>query len=167
MRPSKKSLGVSVIVCLIGLSFAATLFGYYFYFPLAATVVVSLAAFLVRIRGIRSGLPEPYGRGKVSKIDVKGTGRSGFLLLLGGVLSTVGLLATVFFLPPVVFLALIFGFISGMPLSEVAYFILVARYEAISGSRIYLITEEAGQPGEAASLVKSFEMRRRRSGSAG
>ncbi len=155
-----KSLGLSIAVCSAALYLAALLFGYLdFYMPFAAVLVIALAALWLRARGLRSGLPEPYGKGKVSTTDTKRATRVGLLIALGGALSTVVLLASVFFLPPAVFIAVVFGIMAGLPLNEVVFFALVARYERISKSRIFLITEETEEGGKTA-LVKTFELRR-------
>jgi hypothetical protein len=127
--------------------------------PLAVVLVVAFAAVWLRVRGLRSGLPEPYGKGKASTTDAKRAVRLGLLMVLGGVLCTVVLLGSVYFLPPAVFFAVVFGLTAGLPLSEIVFFVLVTRYERISESRIFLITEETeGEEGRA-TLVKTFEMR--------
>lgn len=153
-----KSLGMSILVCPAALYVASLFFGYYyFYMPLAAVLVVALAAAWFRIRGLRSGLPEPYGRGKASTTDAKGAARVGLLIVLGGVLCTVVLLGSAYFLPPPVLFALVFGLAAGLPLNEIVFFILVTRYERISESRIFLVTEEVEDAGKSA-LVKTFEL---------
>jgi hypothetical protein len=158
-RPSMKSLGLSVLVCLVALYFAFLVFGYYLYVPLGAAVIVAMAAVWVRNRSLRQGLPEPYGKGKVSTIDAKKATRQGILIMLVGAFATVGLLGSVYLLPPVVFFTVVFGLAAGLPLNEVVFFALVARLERTSESKIFLITEEVENKGEPA-LVKTYRMGR-------
>ena len=154
-----KSLGMSAVVCPAALYLASLFFGYYyFYMPLAAVLIVAFAVVWFRTRGLRSGLPQPYGKGRASTTDAKKAVRQGLLIVLGGALATVGLLGSVYFLPPPVFFAVVFGLAAGLPLNEIAFFVLVTRLERKSESRIFVITEEAEEGGEAA-LVKTIEMR--------
>lgn len=159
VRPSVKSLGLSVLVCPVALYFAFLLFGYYLYVPLGAALVVAAAAVWFRTRRLRAGLPEPYGKGKASTTDTKKAAREGLLTLLVGALATVGLLGSVYVLPPPVFFTVVFGLAAGMPLNEIALFVLVTRLERTSGSRIFLITEEIEDDGKPA-LLRTFEMGR-------
>jgi len=158
-----RSLGLSILVCTAALYLAGLLFGLYdLYIPLAAILLTAIAVVWLRARGLRSGLPSPYGRGKVSKTDAKRAIRQGLLIILGAALSTLVLLGSVYLLPAAAFFAVVFGLMGGLPLNEIVFFVLVARYERVSGSRIFMVSEEREESGESA-VVKTYEMRPRRS----
>jgi len=159
VRPSKKSLVLSLLVSAGGLYLSVWAFGYLAYLPLTVSLLVALVAFAYRTRGLRSGLPEPYGRGKATTTDTAHATRIGLLMTLGGVLVTLFLFGSVFFLPPIFFLTVVFGIIVGLPVNEIAFFGLVERYEWKTETRIFQVTEETEHEGRAA-LVKSLEMRR-------
>lgn len=124
---------------------------------------MAAAAVWIRTRSLRAGLPEPYGKGKVSTIDAKKATRDGLLLALAGALATFGVLGSVYVLPPVVFFSLVFGLAAGLPMSEIVFFAVVARLEKASESRIFRVTEETEDEGKPA-LVKTLTMRRSQPG---
>ncbi|MGD0476593.1 MAG: hypothetical protein ABSB29_00310 [Nitrososphaerales archaeon] len=156
-RPSVKSLVFSLVLFSAAAYVGWKLFLNYLYEPLAAAAVVALLVTLFRFRGIRSGLPAPYGRGRVSIIDEKAALRSGVLIVLGGIISMVGLMASVFLIPPEQYFVLLIGVIAGLPLSQAVFFALVAIVEAGSRSKIFWVTEETKKD-ERAVLVKTVEM---------
>jgi len=148
---------VSAIVFACALLLASRFFPHDFYVPVTAALVVSLSVTWFRFRGLRSGLPSPYGRGRSSSVSARSAARSGILLMLGGVLSLVLVLGSVYFLPPVAFFGLVFGLMAGLPLEELVFFGLVTRLERASDTRIFSVTEEAGDEGDLV-LVKTVEM---------
>jgi hypothetical protein len=157
LRPSLKSLGLSLVVCPSALYLGWQFFGNLFYAPLLAALAVALAPTWFRMRGLRSSLPEPYGNGRVSTIDASAAARSGLLIVLVGMISMVGLMGSVFILPPVVFFVLVFGLMAGLPLNEVVFFGLVTRLERKTHSRIFAVTEETSESGRTV-LVKTVEL---------
>jgi hypothetical protein len=99
-RPSIKSLLLSVLVFSGVIYLSATRFFFYdTYLPLGVALVIALAVFAYRSRNLREKMPEPYGKGRTSTVDAKAALRSGILLSVGGGLSLVGLMGSVFFLP--------------------------------------------------------------------
>jgi hypothetical protein len=152
-----KSLVFSLLVTSAVAYLGWELFLYYLYEPLIATAIVALLVAWFRFRGLRSGLPAPYGRGRVSIIDEKASMRSGVLLVLGGIISVGGLMASVYLLPPELYFIVLIGVVAGLPLSQAVYFALVASVEAKSHSRVFLATEETTRDG-ADVLVKTVEM---------
>ncbi len=152
-----KSLVFSIVVSSATAYVGWELLLYYLYEPLTVAAVVAILVALFRFRSLRSGMPAPFGLGRASVIDEKATARSGFLLVLGGIISVVGLMGSVFFIPPELYFVLLLGIIAGLPLSVIVFFALVAFVEARSSSRIYLVAEEATKEGETV-LVKTVEM---------
>ncbi|MGD0395403.1 MAG: hypothetical protein ABSB26_00650 [Nitrososphaerales archaeon] len=142
VRPGVKSLILSSAVCPAALYLASGLPFDGFYEPLSATLLVSIAVSWYRVRGLRRSLPEPYGRGGVTTVDPDSATRSGLLITLGGAVLMVGLMGSVFFLPPVAFFAVVFGLTAGLPLSVIVFFVQVSRLERISQGRIYSVIEE-------------------------
>lgn len=159
LRPTLKSLGLSLVVCPSALILGWSLFGYLFYAPLLASLAVALAVVWFRMRGLKSALPEPYGNGRVSKIDARTAVRSGVLIILAGVLSLVVFMGGFYLLPSEAFFlfVLVFGLMAGLPLSEIVFFALVTRLERKSKSRILAVTEETSENGKTV-LVKTVEL---------
>ena len=157
VRPSVRSIAVSAVVLAGSLTLASQVFQYYVYAPLLAAIGISLSVTWFRFRSLRSMMPEPYGGGKRSSIDAKKAARSGILIVLGGILTLVVVMGSVFVLPPVAFFALIFGIMAGLPLEELLFFGLVTRLEKKSETRIFSVTEETGEE-ESTVLVKTVEM---------
>jgi hypothetical protein len=159
VRPSRRSLGLSVVVCASALFMAGSqvFFFYQFYMPILATASVCLVVSWFRVRGLRMALPEPYGAGRVSTIDAKSTVRSGLMIVLGGILALVVLLGSVYVLPPPVFFATVFGLIAGLPLTEVVLFLQVVLLEKRANGRIFSVSEESRRDGEPV-LIKTVEL---------
>jgi hypothetical protein len=156
-RPSVKILVFSLAVFSAAVYVGWALLFNSMYEPLAAAAVVALLVTLFRFRGLRSGLPTPYGRGRVSIIDEKAASRSGVLLVLGGFISMVGLMASVVLIPPELYFVLLIGVIAGLPVSQAVFFAVVAIVEARSRSKIFWVTEETTKD-ERTVLVKTVEM---------
>ena len=156
-RPSVKILVFSLAVFSAAVYVGWELLFNSLYEPLAAAAIVALLVTLFRFRGLRSGLPTPYGRGRVSIIDEKSAYRSGLLLVLGGFVSMVGLVASVAVIPPELYFVLLMGIIAGLPVSQAVFFALVAIVEARSRSKIFWVTEETTKH-EKTVLVKTVEM---------
>ena len=74
-----------------------------------------------------------------------------------GAASMIGVMGTVFLLPPALAFALIFGLMIGLPLSNALYFAEVSLLEKKVGGEIYSVTEES-EADEVAVLRKSFEI---------
>jgi hypothetical protein len=125
--------------------------------PVVAALVVSSSVTWFRFRGLRAGLPRPYGHGRASSVDARSAARSGVFIALGGIVSVGAVLGSVFVLPPVVFFALVFGLAAGLPLEELVFFTLVTRLERGSKTRIFSVTEETGRDDDVV-LVKTVEM---------
>jgi hypothetical protein len=159
LRPSLKSLGLSLLVCPSALYIGWLFFGYYFYVPLLASLAVALALAWFRMRGVSASLPEPYGKGRTTTIDADAAARSGLLVVLAGILSSVGLMGTVFFLPADIFFVVVVGLMAGLPMNEIVFFALVARIERKCRSRIFSVTDETSQGGKDV-LAKSVELAR-------
>lgn len=136
---------------------AAAFFFYEVYMPIIAALIISSAVLCYRARGLKEAMPEPYGRGKASTLDAKATERLGILLAVGGGLSTVGLMASVFFLPPEIFFSVLFGVTAGLPLSQVFFFTFVTWYERKSRKKIFFVNEDASV-GKDEVFVKTVEM---------
>lgn len=156
-RPSKKSIGLSVTVASATIYLATGFFLSDVYIPILVALAVSTAVFWFRSSRLRRALPPPYGQGRTTTIDAKAATRSGILLTVGGGALTIGLMASVFFLPPEVFFAILFGVTAGLPLSEVFYFALVASYERKSRAKVFFVNQETGLQGESV-LMKAVEM---------
>ena len=156
-RPSVKILVFSLAVFSAAVYVGWELLFNSLYEPLAAAAIVALLVTLFRFRGLRSGLPTPYGRGRVSIIDEKSAYRSGLLLVLGGFVSMVGLVASVAVIPPELYFVLLMGIIAGLPVSQAVFFALVTVIEARSRSKIFWVTEETTKE-EKTVLVKTVEM---------
>lgn len=148
VRPSPAGLALSTAVLAGALAYSAEVFHYYVYLPVAVGAAIALAVLGLRLRGLRSGLPEPYGKGSVSRIDAKAAARSGLLFAVLGIVAIVGVFGSVFFLPAIAFFSLVFGVTVGLPMEELLFFSLVSRIERASGTRIFRVTEEVGQGGE-------------------
>jgi hypothetical protein len=159
LRPTLKSLGLSLVVCPSALYLGWYLFGYLFYDPLLASVAVALVVVLFRMRGLRSSMPEPYGNGRVSTIDANTAARSGLLIVLAGMLSFVAIIGGFYFLPSeaLALFVLIFGLMAGLPMNEIVYFALVTRLERKSRSRIFAVMQETSESGRVV-VVKSVEL---------
>ena len=157
-RPSLPGLGLSLMILVVTVYLALIRFFLYLaYIPLLIALGISLVVFLFRARNLNAWMPEPYGRGRASKVDSKSAMRLGVIFSLGGGLSIIGLMASVFFLPPELFLGLFFGVTAGLPLSQVLFFVLVAWYERRSGMRIFYLSAETSE-GDETVLVKSIEL---------
>ncbi len=157
VRPGLPSIAFTSFVFAASIALAA---GFPFqgvWEPLAVALVIGIVVTWLRLRGIRNGLPEPYGRGTVSFIDIKKAGRSGILVTLGGVFLTIGLMGSVFFLPPEAFFLVVFGVMGGLPFSQILFSVAVVRLERVGGGRIYAVTEEI-QEGDNPVLRKSVEL---------
>ena len=125
--------------------------------PLSAIIAVGTVVSWVKLRGLRDGLPEPFGKGKVSIIDAKSAARSGMLVTLGGVFLTIGVLGSVFIFPPEAFFAGVFGLTGGFPFAQILFFVLVYRLERAGKGRIFTVTEETEEDGRSV-LRKSVEL---------
>lgn len=130
---------------------------YDFYIPLLASLTVALVLAWFRMRGVRAALPEPYGKGRTKTIDADAAARSGLLIVLAGILSLVGLMGTVYILPPDIFLVVVIGLMAGLPMNEIVFFALVTWTESRYQSRIFSVTDETSQGGRDV-LVKSVEL---------
>lgn len=138
---------------------AIFLFEYIFYLPLLVALAIMFAITFYRMRGLRVRLPKPYGSGMPVYVGPRQTARTGLLILLGGIVLIVLPLASVFFLPPIAFFTLVFGLISGLPLSEIAFFIAIVYLERLSRSSLFSLTEESERDGKTL-LIKTVEMRK-------
>jgi len=157
-RPSKKTLALSLFVFVGTMCLGyVSLFGQDIYLPLALSLCLSFLVFWLRARNLRALMPGPYGAGRTRVIGTKEATREGLLLAFGGGAALVGLMGSVFFLPPEAFFVLLFGVIAGLPFSQVLFYSLVTRYERKSKARIFFINEETGAQG-APTLIKSIEM---------
>ena len=157
LRPSLRSLGLSILVCVAALLLMVRLFSYPFAIPLIAIAIVASSVSWVRRRTIVSGLPPPYGQSRISVVNAKSSQRSALLLMVGILSATVVLFGTAAVLPPEVFFSIIFGLMIGLPLAEIVTFVGVSRIEGRSRSNVYSITDERGDDGEP-ELVKSVEL---------
>ena len=161
IRPSLRSFSFSTAFFLAALCATIVLdpFGNAIYFPILIAALVASGVSMFRLSGLRSSLPPPYGKGKVTRIDSRRTARDGILILLGGVLSMMGLFASVLLVRPALFFfPATFGLMLGLPVSQVIFFGAVTRFENASGSKIFSITEETTEEGKEV-LVKSIELR--------
>lgn len=156
LRPSLKSLGLSLVVC-PSVLYVGWLSFYDFYVPLLASLAVAFVLAWFRMRGVSAALPEPYGRGRIVTIDANATARSGRLVVLAAVLSLVGLMGTVYILPPDIFFVVVIGLMAGLPMNEIIFFGLVTRTESKCRSRIFSVTDETSQGGKDV-IVKSVEL---------
>ena len=157
LRPSLRSLGLSLLVCAAALVLMVRLFSYPFVVPLVSIAIVTSSVSWVRRRGIGSSLPPPYGKGRVSVVNAKSSQRSALLLMVGILSATVVLFGTAAVLPPEVFFSIVFGLMIGLPLAEIVAFVEVSRIEGRSRSRAYSVTDEKEDDGEPV-LVKSVEL---------
>jgi hypothetical protein len=161
VRPSLKSLFFSVVVCLAALYLTLFLgpFGSGAYVPVLIAAVIALGVSLLRLRGLLAGLPPPYGRGKVTRIDSRRTARDGVLLILGSAFLIVALFGSVLVVKPSeFFFPAIFGLMLGFPLSVAVFFGFTAGLESRTKSRIFSVAAETKEGGKAV-LVKSVELR--------
>lgn len=161
VRPSLKSLSFSVVFSLVTLYLTVFLglFGGWVFVPILIAALVALGVALFRLRGVAAGLPPPRGKGSVTRIDARRTMRDGILILVGGSLLMIGLFGSVFLVSPsVFFFPVVFGLMSGLPLSVVAFFGLTAWLENKNGGRIFFVTVETTEGGKTV-LVKSVELR--------
>jgi len=157
-RPSLKSLALSSVVFVGALWLAfANFFFYYVYIPAFVALVISLAVFSYRTIRLRAAMPEPYGKGQTSVVGAKAAIRLGMIIAFGGGALLIALMASVFFLPPVAFFALLFGVTAGMPLSQILFFGIVSWYERKSSMKIYFVNEET-QANDEEVVVRSVDM---------
>ncbi len=158
-KPSARNLVFSLVVFAAALTFtlAAGLFGSRVYLPLAVGAASALGVAFVRTRGVRLGLPKPYGSSRVIRIDSKRSARDGLLLVLGGIVVILGLFGSVELVSPFLFFfPVTFGLMMGLPLSQALFFALVSRLEGATHSTIFIITEDITENGKEV-LLKSIE----------
>jgi len=164
-RPSTANLVWSALVFAAAIFLAWTFFSVIsprsFYvdvlFSLIGMGVIAALPSLYRLRGLKRGLPEPYGEGRVSIIDSKSASRAGYLLVIGGLLCIVLLFGSVFFIPVLDLFVIMFSLAGGLPLSQVVFFLMVFSIERAAGSRIFEVIDETTQDG-ASVLSKTFEL---------
>lgn len=109
-----------------------------------------------RLSNLKHALPHPHGRGKVTTIDPRAASRAGLTMVLGGAAFFVAIFGSVFLLAPFNYFVLLFSVMCGLPLSQVAYFIVVSAVERSGRMTIYRVTEEDSQEGKDV-LIKSVE----------
>jgi archaellum biogenesis protein FlaJ (TadC family) len=161
LRPSVKSLCFSIGLLCVALLAAVFLvpFGGEIYFPILIAAFIALGISLFRVRGLRTGLPPPYGSGSVTRIDARRTARDGILLVVGMLVVMVGLFGSVLVVDPALFFfPVTFGLVIGLPLSQVAFFGIIASLESRENGRIYSVTEETTEEGEPV-LLKSLQLK--------
>ena len=125
--------------------------------PLIAGASLAIGLTAYRLARLRRGLQPPYGGGKVSTVTAKGLARSGQFMFLGTLGLFVGILGTVFILPPEVFFLMIFALVVGLPLANLGYYLGVRYFEQKKGGRIYAVLED-DENDEGPVLKKSFEL---------
>ena len=160
VRPSLKSLALSLVVCPAGLYLATFLPFDTFLEPLGATLIIALAVDWFRFRRVRQGLPQPYGKGLSTLFDSAAMARSGMLLIVGGIVLVVGVLGAsllVPLIPPAVYFAMVFGLMAGFPLSEIVFFGGLWMLERSAKGKIFEIVEDAEEDGQRV-LKKSLEI---------
>lgn len=156
-RPSMVSLVWSALVFAATIPLAWTFFSDYVYIPLIGMAVLAALPSLYRLRGLKRGLPEPYGEGRVSIIDSKSASRTGYLIVGAGILCIVLLFGSVFFIPVFDFFVIMFSLTGGLPLSQVVFFLMVLSIERAAGSRIFEVIDDTTRDG-ASVLSKTFEL---------
>jgi len=156
-RPSNATLVWSAILFTATIPLAWLFFSGYVYIPLFGIVVLAAIPSSYRFIGLRRGLPSPYGAGRVSILDSRSAFRGGILLVVGGFCGIVLLLGSVFIIPVFDFFVIMFSLTGGLPLSQIAFFLMVFSIERTSGSRIYVVTDETTQDGTSV-LERTIEM---------
>ncbi len=162
VRPSKASVAWAIIVLAAALLLAPELFAGLSYLPVAAMVCVAAPLAAFRLRSLRQGLPEPWGKGRASVLDSRSTYRSGLLMLVGGGVLIVLLFGSVFFIPPIDFFIILFGISGGLPLSVVLYYAGVRTVEMKSKSTIFIVVEEEPMEDGQTKATKTLEMSQHR-----
>jgi len=157
LRPSLKSLSLSVIVVAVSSYVVLGLLGLAAYPSFVLALAIAVVTLLYREAGLRSRLPEPFGRGEVSTLTAGDMRRTGILIVIGGILLVVVPVASVSFLPPLYFFTLIFGIVIGFPVSEVVYFARVAMVERRLGGVLRTYTAESDAGGEEM-LIRSVRL---------
>ncbi len=161
VRPSPRSLVYSsaVLAVIVVFTLAINPFAGAIYIPFAIGGAIAVVVALIRQRGVRSGLPPPYGQGKVQRIDARKTARDAMFLIAGSALAFVGVFGSVIVVSPyLLFFPVVYGMMFGLPLSEVLFYLVISRIERTSAGRIYMTTEQATEGGVTL-LVKSIELR--------
>ena len=159
-KPSKKVLAWSIVVVAAFVVLASQLFFEDTYLPVLGSIAVAAPISAVRYILLRQKLPEPYGMGKISILDPRGSSRRATAMILGGALFFIGLLGSVFLIPPYPYFIMLFSLTGGLPLSQVLYFGTVAYVESRGRMTIFLVTEEEERDGYEV-LSKSAEVRMR------
>ncbi len=157
-RPSTLTLVWSTLLLAGTVPLAWAFFSYTIYLPLAGIVAIGLVPSLYRLRGLKQALPEPYGRGKRSIIDLKSSFRAGVLIIVGGFGCVMLLFASVYFIPITDFFILMFSITGGFPLSQILFFLMVLSIERGSRSRIYVVVADETKEDESPVLSKTLEM---------
>jgi hypothetical protein len=142
----------------VAVPLAWTFFSGSVYIPVLGMALIAALPSIYRLRNLRRGLPEPYGRGRVSVIDTKSAIRSGMFMVLGGIVCVVFLLGSIYFVPAFAVFAMMFSLAGGLPLSQVVFFIMVFTVERASRSRIFEVVTDETTDDENPRLTKSFEM---------
>jgi hypothetical protein len=158
VRPSAASVIWATAVFAAAVPVAWAFFSDYIYFPLAGMGILAAFPSLYRFKGLRRGLPRPYGQGKPSIINSSSAYRAGILVIIGGVSCMILLFASVFFIPTFALFVIMFSLTGGLPLSQIIFFLMVFYIERASGSKVFVtITDETVQD-KSPVLVKQFEM---------
>jgi len=130
--------------------------------PLLAAVIVvallvGLAVCYYRVRGLASRLPEPFGRGLVSRVSLRRTAIQGALLVVVGVLVLMVPFVALFFLPGAAVILAVLGLMGGLATSELFTFLWITRLERIMRGTILQITEVSENEGKQV-LLKTIEL---------
>ena len=113
---------------------------------------------MYRIRGLKQALPEPYGRGKISIINLKSSVRGGLLIVFGGIACIILLFASVYVIPVTDFFILMFSITGGFPLSQILFFLMVFSIERTTRSRIFVVVTDETKEDENPVLSRTVEL---------
>ncbi len=158
LRRSRKAAAFAALLAAVAFFLGYGYFGAWMLlavFPTSAVVV--LCVFLHRYRSLRGGLPEPYGRGRVSVVGVERVSTQGIVVISLGVALVFVPFIALFLLPSALVVGCLLGLMGGLTSSEVLSFFWLARFETNARSRVFSVTEFR-EVGGHQQLLKSLEM---------
>jgi hypothetical protein len=158
VKPSYKSVGFALLV---EFGFAYSSYAYFgngsLYLITPIIIAVALVSTHIRGRGIREGLPPPYGRAKVVEIRAREVLNRGVLMVMSGILFLIVPLFLFYLAPGELLIGLILGLGGGLSLSEPLFFASIHLLERRMGLLIYSVDELGLEDGTQV-LTKRIEL---------
>ena len=159
VRPSVFSLGASLILSFLAAVTIVLYGGQLLLFVLPFALGTLAFVFFIRVRSVRSQAPPPEGEGRTKLVDARQALVQGVALLVGGAAVIFGPFVLVAYLPGPDVIASVLGLVTGLALSQPAFYAWVSTLEKRTGSEIYSVTGLTEMNGKQV-LVKTIELRR-------